>query len=118
MHFTNPESFIAYGWARDSRGNRILSMKQLISNAITANKKDVEVLLQLASEFTHEDYVGVGYDYISIRKTMIDYYYFLLHGLASEEFLCEFLSKKAMNAISHLRNQTDSIYTGEFPLPI
>ena len=118
LYAKNPESFIAYGWARDSRGNRIMSMKQLISNAITANKKDTEALLQLASEFTHEDYVGVGYDYISIRKTMIDYYYFLLHGLASEEFLCEFLSKKEMNAIRHLQNQTDLIYTGEFPLPI
>ena len=65
----------------------------------------------IASEFTHEDYVGLGYDYISIRKAVIDYYYFLLHYLASEELLCEFLSKKVMNAIRHrLSKRATSAY--------
>ena len=118
LYAQSPENFLAYGWAKDRRGNRILSMKQLISNAFTQNKKDMEELLQLASEFTHEDYVGVGYDYISIRKTMIDYYYATLCIIDYEKLFSEFLSKKEMNTIRHLRNQTDLIYTGEIPVPI
>jgi hypothetical protein len=115
LYAKTPENFLAYGWAKDLQGNRILSMKQLILNAITAEKTEVESLLQLASEFVHEDYVGVGYDYISIRKEMIDCYYALLRILSCEEIFGEF-SQKLMKSIRPLQNRTDSIYTGRFPL--
>ena len=116
LYIRDPESFLAYGWARNSKGNRIMSMKQLISNVITENTDDVETLLQLASEFTHEDYVGIGYDYISIRKAMLDYYYFLLKEFAREEELCEFVPLRLLKEIRHLQSLADTIYSGEFPL--
>ena len=43
--------------------------------------------------------------------------YATLCMIDSEELFCELLSKKEINAIRHLRKQTDKIYTGEFPLP-
>ena len=115
LYAQNPESFLAYGWAKDRCGNRILSMKQLITNYITANKADITLLLQLASEFTHEDYVGIGYDYISIRKEMINYYYVLLREFSNEELLRE-ISPKLTKTLRHLQTLTDSIYIGDIPL--
>lgn len=115
LYAQNPENFLAYGWAKDCRGNRILSMKQMILNYTTANKKEAEALLQLASEFTHEDYVGIGYDYISLRKEMIDYYYILLRELTSDVISRE-LFPKLLKPIRHLQSHTDLIYTGRFPL--
>jgi len=71
----NPENFLAYGWARNSRGKRILTMKELISCGLKNETRSLP-FLQLASEFIHEDYVGVGYDFVSIRKAMVDQIYF------------------------------------------
>ena len=118
LYTQKPENFLAYGWAKDSHGNRILSMRQMISSAITENQKEVAAFIQLASEFAHEDYVGVGYDYISIRKSMVDYYYVMLRELGSEESFSELFSKKAINIIRHLQSRTDKIYSGEFPLTV
>lgn len=115
LYAQNPENFLAYGWAKDRKGKRILSMKQLVSNFITANKEELEKLLQLASEFVHEDYVGIGYDYISIRKEMIDYYYIVLREFSCEDIFRE-ISPKLLKTIRHLQSLTDSIYTGIFPL--
>ena len=32
----------------------------------------------MSSEFVHEDYVGIGYDFIRLRIELVDYYFYLL----------------------------------------
>ena len=115
LYHKNPESFLAYGWAKDHQGNRILSMKQLISSFITASPQETNTLLQLASEFTHEDYVGIGYNYVALRKEMIDYYYILLRKFGEDEIFHE-ICPQLLKTIRHLQNQTDPIYSGKIPL--
>ena len=110
------ENFLAYGWARDDRGVRILSMKQLIYNVVKENREDVETFIQLASEFTHEDYVGIGYDYIEIRKKMLEQYYNLIRAFCHENALNELLPPKLIKAIRHLFTLTDRIYAESLPL--
>ena len=114
LYTKNPENFLAYGWAKDSRGKRILSMKQLVLSS-AANEKRISALLQLTSELIHEDYVGIVYDYIAMRKKMIDYTYVLLRGFSCNETFRD-LSPKLQKKISHLQSLTDLIYTGEIPL--
>ena len=70
----NPENFLAYGWAKDSKGKRILTMKSLIQTALPDNE-DVIGWVHLSSEFVHEDYVAVNYDYIMIRREFLKCYF-------------------------------------------
>lgn len=113
LYAQRPENFLAYGWAKDHRGNRIMTMKQLIYTVMIGSEEKIDVLLQIASEFTHEDYVGIGYDYVSLRKEMIDYYYIILRALSCEETFFEFFPK-LQKPFRHLQIQTDSVYAGKF----
>lgn len=108
----NKENFLSYAWARNKKGNRILTMHEFIKTAISAPLQ--ESLYALSSEFVHEDYVGVGYDYISIRKGLIDYYYALLHLLP--ELLSESEETTIGKQLAHLFLLVDPIYTGDTPL--
>lgn len=68
------ENFIKYGWAKNANGNRVTTMADFIDIAFGKSKR-VDDLIHLASEFVHEDYSGIGYDYISLRKQFIDMFY-------------------------------------------
>lgn len=111
----NPENFLAYGWAKNSNGKRILTMKEFVTRGLKSGIRSLP-FLQLASEFTHEDYIGVGYDYISIRKAMVDHFYILLKAAFSNVANDKLLSKKEIKKICHLQSLADPIYTGEIPL--
>lgn len=111
----NPENFLAYGWAKNTNGKRILSMRELIRVSLK-DEINVPSLLQVASEFTHEDYAGVGYDYVSIRKAMIDHYYLLFKLLLSQAASDGLLSSKILKKLRHLQTLADPIYTGDVPL--
>lgn len=80
---TNPENFLAYGWARDPKGNRITKMTSFIRNAIPDNK-DLFLWIHLSSEFVHEDYVAVDYDYPLIRKELL-HVYFIMYGMILDD---------------------------------
>lgn len=112
---TSPENFLAYGWARNSRRNRILTMREMVRVAMKNDEKCIP-LLQIASEFTHEDYVGVGYDYQRIRKSLIDHYYILFRTFLTDGLFDELLPRKEAKRIRHLISLTDPIYAGEIPL--
>ena len=68
------ESYICYGWAKNSHGKRITTMIELVQQAYL-DTADMRAFLHLSSELIHEDYVGVGYDFLSLRKEVIDQYY-------------------------------------------
>lgn len=68
------ENYIKYGWAKNNNGNRVTTMADFIDQAFGKSKK-VDDLIHLASEFVHEDYSGIGYDYISLRKQFLDMFY-------------------------------------------
>ena len=111
----NTEVFLGYGWARNKKGDRILKMSDFVKEAFPQNALE-KSLYVLSSEFVHEDYAGVGYDYISIRKGLIDYYYLLAHML--EQLLSYIGEEKRYKQIAHLFRLTDPIYTGEHPLSV
>lgn len=73
----NSENYIAYAWARDKNNRRITTMKELIYTAI-GRDENVQKFIQMSSEFVHEDYVGIGYDFITLRIELVDYYFYLL----------------------------------------
>ena len=73
----NSENYIAYAWARDKNNRRITTMKELIYTAI-GRDENVQKFIQMSSEFVHEDYVGIGYDFIRLRIELVDYYFYLL----------------------------------------
>ena len=73
----NSENYIAYAWARDKNNRRITTMKELIYTAI-GRDENVQKFIQMSSEFVHEDYVGIGYDFITLRIELVDYYFILL----------------------------------------
>ena len=66
------ENFIAYGWAKNKNGKRITTMTDLIKAAFG---KNLEEFIHYSSEFVHEDYVNVGYDFMYFRKSYIDLYF-------------------------------------------
>lgn len=111
----NPEHFLAYGWARNSLGHRILKMKDLIVTGLKNEEKTIP-FFQLSSEFVHEDYVGIGYDYVSIRKSMVDQIYIFLKLVFLSDILDEQIPKKELKKLRHLQSLADPIYTGEIPL--
>ena len=115
LYRKNPESFLAYGWVKDSQGKRILTMSDLIRLGMN-DGENLTSFIHLASEFAHEDYVGIEYDYQGIRKTLTDLYYCLLHSLFEENIFDEILPKKEIKKIRHLQNLADPIYTGPYPL--
>ena len=73
----NNENYIAYAWARNKNNKRITTMKELIYTAI-GRDENVQKFIQMSSEFVHEDYVGIGYDFIRLRIELVDYYFILL----------------------------------------
>lgn len=115
LYRKNPESFLAYGWIKNAQGKRILTMNELLRLAFE-NGADLISWVHLASEFTHEDYVGIEYDYKGLRKAMTDHYYFIYRSLSFEAALEELLPKKEIKKIRHLQNLADPIYTGPYPL--
>jgi hypothetical protein len=109
------EAVLAYGWARNSDGNRILTMKELVEVGLN-NKEKLCPLLHLASEFVHEDHVGVGYDYVALRKKLMDHCYITLKLYLSDEQLLTLLPPKDRKRLRHLQTLADPIYSGEIPL--
>ena len=110
----NKENFLAYGWARDKKGKRILKMSDLLHEA--TDSKDIGKLFQIASEFVHEDYAGVGYDYIAMRKYLVDIcYFFYTETLAARDGF-EFVPQKEWKSILHLLRLAFPSYAGEFPI--
>ena len=66
------ENYIAYGWAKNKNGKSITTMTDLIKEAFG---KEMEPLIHISSEFVHEDYVNVGYDFVALRKIFINVYF-------------------------------------------
>ena len=68
------ENFLAYGWAKNKNGKRITTLTEFVN---FANNNDLKIkeFLHYNGEFIHEDYVGVGYDYLVLRKRFIDTYF-------------------------------------------
>ena len=109
------ESFLSYGWARKASGERILTMKDFVFEALGKNE-DVALLFQTASEFVHEDYSGLGYDFIAIRRHLTDFCFWLCASLMKDKELLPFLADKERRRLSHLVSLTAPFYRGEVPL--
>jgi len=77
------ENYIAYGWAKNKNGKRITTLTEFINYAYN-NDPQVNQFLHFSGEFIHEDYVGVGYDYIALRKGFIDEYFEISKALINE----------------------------------
>lgn len=92
------ENYLAYGWAKNKQGKRITTLTEFVNYAFDYNPR-VNEFLHYSSEFIHEDYVGVGYDYIALRKGFIDAYFEL-----SKMLLNEFKDIKKINKYKNLYN--------------
>ena len=68
------ENYLAYGWAKNKQGKRITTLTELVNCAYNKDPK-INQFLHYSGEFIHEDYVGVGYDYIALRRGYIDAYF-------------------------------------------
>lgn len=68
------ENFLAYGWAKNKNGKRITTLTEFV-NFANNNDPKIKEFLHYSGEFIHEDYVGVGYDYLVLRKRFIDTYF-------------------------------------------
>ena len=77
------ENYIAYGWAKSKNRKRITTLTEFV-NCAYKNDPKVNEFLHYSGEFIHEDYVGVGYDYISLRKGFIDAYFVISKNLLNE----------------------------------
>ena len=77
------ENFIAYGWAKNKNGKRITTLTEFVNYAYNKDPR-VNEFLHFSGEFIHEDYVGVGYDYIALRKEFIDAYFEISKTLLKE----------------------------------
>ena len=73
------ENFIAYGWIKNKNGRRITTLTELTKLGFKDSK--LAGFLHQSGEFIHEDYVGVGYDYMALRKSYIDVYFNLTKAL-------------------------------------
>lgn len=110
----NKENFLAYGWAKDKKGRRILKMSDLLREV--SSSTDLMQIFRVSSEFVHEDYVGVGYDYIAIRKYLTDICFFFYTEVLSSRDGFDFLPEKVWKRILHLLRLSASTYAGDFPL--
>lgn len=110
----NPESFLAYGWAKTKEGKCILTMKGLLTHGIT--KRPLDGLIQVSSEFVHEDYVGVGYDYPQIRKALIDYYFISLYAICHDKTFGDLVTDDIRKKWERLFDAAARTYKGEPPL--
>jgi len=61
------EKFLLYGWIKNSKGKRITSATDMIKEAAFEEKDNLLKVYHFASEFIHEDYFGVNYDYVNLR---------------------------------------------------
>jgi hypothetical protein len=112
----NKENFLAYGWAKNQKGKRILTMREFFYEGLGKNK-DIEKLFQITSEFVHEDYVGVGYDYVSIRKYLLDLcFYFYRTFLGEDMPIGNLIPKATWRKIRHALQVVLPYYRGEFPI--
>lgn len=116
LYGRNKESFLAYGWARDAAGERILTMKGLLETGFSDSRESVLQLFNITSEFVHEDYVGVGYDYIAIRRYITDFCFWLYRLMLSDGELLPFLSSRERSRVCLLLTLATPCYAGEFPL--
>lgn len=111
---SNSENFLAYGWARDPHGRRILTMRKFIREGL--QNPNLDEWLQLAGEFVHEDYSLVNYDYIGLCKKVTDLLFLLFDMVFKETELTAILPKKLCGRARHLLRMSADIYTGEVPL--
>lgn len=58
------EKYLLYGWAKKSNGKSYTNAKDFINSVMPDY---YERYYHLTSEFVHEDYVGVGYDFVNMR---------------------------------------------------
>ena len=75
------ENYIAYGWAKNKKGKSISTMTDLIKEAFG---KSMDEFIHYSSEFVHEDYVNVGYNFIYLRKEYINIYYMTIKNALDE----------------------------------
>ncbi len=68
------ENYIAYGWVKNKSGKRITTLTELM-NCANNNDPKVKEFLHYSGEFVHEDYVGIGYNYMELRKAFINSYF-------------------------------------------
>ena len=107
----NKEAFLAYGWARKKNGARILTMTDLLREAYPQSPEILR-LFNIASEFVHEDYAGIDYDYIAMRKLLVDIC-FALYTQVKECDLLSLLPSKAKKRATHLLALASPYYRGE-----
>lgn len=69
----NNEDYIKYGWALNKNGKRIKTLSEFIKLA-NADSDNISSFLHYSSEFVHEDYAGVQYDFIRLRREFVDIY--------------------------------------------
>ena len=95
----NKEAFLIYGWVKDSKGRRILTMKDLVKESGFYNE-NIKGWLHISSEFVHEDYVNVAYNYPYFRFAFLDFYYVLIvHLMKESDFISTVLEKKEADRI-------------------
>ncbi len=99
----NVESFLAYGWVKDKNGRRATSLKDFFD--ISTNI-DLYKIYQISSEFVHEDYVGVAYDYIVFRRYVCNVVAMMLKMFVGFLTTNE-LPKKQLNTLKTLMNNAE-----------
>ena len=68
---TEKESYLLYGWA-DKR-TKVMSFRRLLEVYNEDDASKIYTLYGAMSEFVHEDYIGVNYDYIKMREKFSSY---------------------------------------------
>ncbi len=100
----NKENFLAYGWIKDKSGNRILSLSQLLDEI--EKGESWKRAYHICSEFVHEDYVAVGYDYVGLRKWIVEMQTLILplvvDGLTGVTNISKSKVKSVVNALRYL----------------
>lgn len=101
----NKENFLAYGWIKDKSGNRILSFSQLLDEM--ENGESWKLVYHICSEFVHEDYVAVDYDYVGLRKWIVEIQTLIVpsvvDGLTELTNISKSKVKSVVNALRYLQ---------------
>ena len=106
----NRENFLAYSWVKNKSGKRISNMKELVSEATNGGDGFSE-LLQISSEFVHEDYIWVRYDYIALRKSLTNFCFSVYQLLFDNETSADkIIPESAMRKVAHLLSLANPYY--------
>ena len=101
----NLDNFLAYGWAKNKAGSRILTTSELMHEAFDERTTYIKWM----SLFVHENYVGIAYDYPRMRKMLSAMYFVLFDILFKSEEISPLLAKKERRKARNLIQSTSPL---------